>query len=34
MAPFTKVHNPDGMLYDLKGIVNHSGSLSFGHYTA
>ena len=28
------VHKGEDMLYDLYGVVNHSGSLNFGHYTA
>ena len=33
MGPFSIVKE-GSMLYDLYGVVNHSGTLSFGHYTA
>jgi len=33
LKPFVKVHQ-DNMIYDLYGVINHSGSLNFGHYTA
>jgi hypothetical protein len=30
----TQEENAESHIYDLYGVVNHSGSLSFGHYTA
>jgi hypothetical protein len=33
LKPYVKMHDSE-MLYDLYAVVNHSGSLSFGHYTA
>lgn len=33
MRPFVSCHEQE-MLYDLYGVINHSGSLNFGHYTA
>ena len=36
MSPYCQspIDSPSDMIYDLYAVVNHSGSLNFGHYTA
>ena len=34
MTPYAGAERPGGWLYDLFAVVNHSGNLGGGHYTA